>query len=264
MKEIIQTYLQWKATYAQRAAVNYRIWLERLIEICGDKPLRDFDLRDFLKYKQYLERRFNPYTVQFATVVIKNFLQFCKMQNLDCLSPTLIKLPRVFAKSHRAITETEFEDMVRHIPEVRFGDIRDKLIIHLLWDTGMRVSELTDPNLVLASGEDAMTNEFAFYLSNTIHFLNRRLGRMYGINGNLTRLAAENLTPIATRATCLPKLVKAKRYDGEQRTTKSPILCPPKLSKLSVGGVNHQSEISNSSCTRDGVPIAIGRTRTAF
>ncbi len=144
MKEIIKTYLEWKATYAQRAAVNYRIWLERLVEICGDKPLREFDLRDFLKYKNYLERRFNPYTIQFATVVIKNFLQFCKMQNLDCLSPTLIKLPRVFAKSHRAITESEFDDMIRIIPESRFGDIRDKLIIHLLWDTGVRVSELTD------------------------------------------------------------------------------------------------------------------------
>lgn len=144
MKEIIKTYIEWKATYAQRAAVNYRIWLERLVEVCGDKPVQDFELRDFLKYKYYIERRYNPYTIQLATVVIKNFLQFCKMQNINCLNPTLIKLPRVFAKSHRAITENEFLEMVKRVPDKRFGDLRDLLMIHLLWDTGMRVSELTD------------------------------------------------------------------------------------------------------------------------
>jgi len=144
MKEIIKTYLEWKATYAQRAAVNYRIWLERLVESCGDKPLKDFCITDFIKFKKSLERRYNPYTIQFATIVVKNFLQFCKMQNLECLSPILIKLPRVFAKSHRAITESEFEGIVKIMPSKTFGQIRDLLIVRLLWDTGMRVSELTD------------------------------------------------------------------------------------------------------------------------
>ncbi|HEX5002639.1 MAG TPA: tyrosine-type recombinase/integrase [Bacteroidia bacterium] len=63
------------------------------------------------------------------------------------MSPTLIKLPRVFAKSHRAITENEFESIIERIPLQRVGDIRDSLIIRLLWDTGMRVSELTDMEL---------------------------------------------------------------------------------------------------------------------
>src|SRR4030095_1623554 len=147
MKEIIKTYLEWKASYAQRAAVNYRIWLERLVLICGDKELKDFSLSDYLIFKKWVETRYNPYTVQFATIIIKNFLNFCKMQNMECLSPTFIKLPRVFAKSHRALSEPEFESIIKMIPDREFGQLRDLVMIHLLWDTGMRVSELTDLDL---------------------------------------------------------------------------------------------------------------------
>lgn len=157
MKEIIKIYLEWKASYAQRAAVNYRIWLERLIQICGDKELKDFTLSDFLIFKKWVERRYNPYTVQFATIVIKNFLNFCKMQNRECLSPAFIKLPRVFAKSHRAVTEEEFESIVKMIPDQEFGTLRDLVMVRILWDTGIRVSELTDLELSQIDGKYACT-----------------------------------------------------------------------------------------------------------
>lgn len=56
MREIIKIYLEWKASYAQRAAVNYRIWLERLVLVCGEKELKDFSLGDFLIFKKWVER----------------------------------------------------------------------------------------------------------------------------------------------------------------------------------------------------------------
>lgn len=44
MKEIIKTYLEWKAQYAKRAATNYKIWLERLVMVCGEKNLEDYTI----------------------------------------------------------------------------------------------------------------------------------------------------------------------------------------------------------------------------
>ena len=144
MNEIIKEYLEWKGTYAPRASLNYRIWLNRLVEVCGEKALHEYDVSDYAKYHQWLRGRYCPWTVQFAIVVIKNFLQFCKTQNYNCLSPTLVKLPRAIAKSHRAITEDEFHLIVSVIPSFEFRILRDLIMIRMLWDTGVRVSELTD------------------------------------------------------------------------------------------------------------------------
>ncbi|MEO8087537.1 MAG: tyrosine-type recombinase/integrase [Bacteroidota bacterium] len=63
------------------------------------------------------------------------------------MSPTLVKLPRIFAKSHRAVTELEYGKIISVVPTNQFAALRDSLLIRMLWDTGMRVSELCDLDL---------------------------------------------------------------------------------------------------------------------
>ncbi|MBP6977624.1 MAG: tyrosine-type recombinase/integrase [Lentimicrobiaceae bacterium] len=144
MQEKIKQYLEWKGTYAPRASVNYKIWLERFIKVCGDKPLEEYNISDYVKYKNWIENHYSSYCVQYATIVIKNFLKFYRDQDYKCLSPSFIRIPQIKAKSHRAITEVEFKKIVSNIPENDFRSLRDLLIIRLLWDTGIRVSELCD------------------------------------------------------------------------------------------------------------------------
>ena len=148
MREIIKEYLDWKATYAKKASINYRIWLERFVEVCGEKELSQYNISDYTKYQLWIEMRYSPASTQLATVVLKNFLMFCVHNNYPCLSPTLIRVRRIIAKSHRAITEREFERVIAEIPNNKeFSTLRDKVVIMLLWDTGVRVSELCDLNL---------------------------------------------------------------------------------------------------------------------
>ena len=144
MQEIIKGYLEWKGTYAPRASVNYKIWLDRFLAVCENKPVEKYGVGDIVKYRKWLEARYNPCSVQFATIVMKNFFQFCQVQKYDCLAPSLIKLPRIQAKSHRAITEEEFNTIISVIPSNEFIPLRDLIMIRLLWDTGVRVSELCD------------------------------------------------------------------------------------------------------------------------
>jgi site-specific recombinase XerD len=147
MKEKIKKYLEWKGSYAPRASVNYRIWLDRFVQVCGYKPIEKYDIGDYVKYKHWIETHFSPYCVQYSTIIIKNFFQFYRDQNYSCLCPSFIKLPRSVAKSHRAITEDEYKKIVSLVPENEFRSLRDLLILHLLWDTGVRVSELCDLNI---------------------------------------------------------------------------------------------------------------------
>ena len=151
MQEKIRLYLCWKATYATRASINYRIWLERFVEVCGEKNLEEYDIKDFVKYKNWLETRYTSYSIQYATVVIKNFFNFYKQQDFKCLSPGLIKTPRINAKSHRAVTEEEYEKIISLVPNNEFRPLRDLVAIRMLWDTGVRVSELCDLDLTQIS-----------------------------------------------------------------------------------------------------------------
>jgi site-specific recombinase XerD len=144
MNEKIKLYLDWKGTYAHRASINYRIWLEKFIELCGHKKLEEYDIGDIVKYRGWLETNYGSYSIQYAIVVLKNFFQFFKYQNCACLSPTLIRVPRVNQKSHRAVTEGEFKRINSVIPVNEFLPLRDKLMVNMLWDTGVRVSELCD------------------------------------------------------------------------------------------------------------------------
>lgn len=144
MEQLIKSYLDWKGTYAPRASVMYKIWLNRFIEVCGDKPLEAYGVADFVTYHQWLSTRYNPCTVQYATIIIKNFLVFCRTQGHQCFSSSLIRLPRGVAKSHRALGENEFNKIISEVPSKGFLPLRDAVVLRMLWDTGVRVSELCD------------------------------------------------------------------------------------------------------------------------
>jgi len=146
MKEKIKKYLEWKGTYAPRASVNYKIWLERFLQICGNKPIEKYVISDYIKYRTWIETHYSAYCVQYSTVIIKNFFKFYRDQDYKCISPSFIKIPHAHAHSHRAITENEFTKTIALIPNNDFRSLRDLLVFRLLWDTGVRVSELCELN----------------------------------------------------------------------------------------------------------------------
>ena len=147
MQEKIREYLDWKGGYAPRACVNYEIWLRYFVDVAGDKAIEDYTMRDVVHYQQWLESHYNSYSICFAIIVIKNFFKYYKEQNVKCLPPSLIKNPQIQMKHHRAITEEEFNRVIAEVRTNTFNSLRDAVIIRLLWDTGVRVSELTDLNL---------------------------------------------------------------------------------------------------------------------
>lgn len=135
-------YIAWKATYASRASAVYPIWLNRFIEINTDRSIESYGIKEIIKFKNWLDdKQYSPTTTQFAMIVLHNFFKFHRLQGVDCLSPELIRVKRFQGKSHRAITEEEFRKTLEVIDNDFIG-LRNKLIVSLLWDSGIRVSEL--------------------------------------------------------------------------------------------------------------------------
>lgn len=153
----INGFLNWKATHAPRASVNYRIWLERFRKSVPYKKLSKVTIGDVVKFQLGLEGKYSPYTVQFAMTALKGLLKFERMRGKSCLPPELIKTKRAVAQSHRAVSEKEMCAVLESIPPTYLG-VRDGLMLRMLFDTGVRISELCDMNLTEIDPEKMHTS----------------------------------------------------------------------------------------------------------
>lgn len=148
MHEKIKEYLKWKASYRMHAADRYKYWLYRFVEACGEKGIEDYSVDDTVKYHNWVEERYSPTSTRYAMAILKNFFEFLQMQKYNSLAPKLIQMPRrKKPNSHLAVTEENFTKLTKAIQQDTFHSLRDLIIVHMLWDTGMRVSELCDLNI---------------------------------------------------------------------------------------------------------------------
>ncbi len=143
METEIKKYIEWKATYAPRAAVNYVIPLERFKKMVH-KDLSRVRLDDIVRFQNMVQDRYSPTSAAFAIIVLKNFFKFWKVQGKDVIDPYLIRIPRFTPKSHSAISCDDFRRMDELLDATEFYGLEKKVIVNLLWETGVRVSELCD------------------------------------------------------------------------------------------------------------------------
>lgn len=142
----VQQYLDWKATYAPRAAVNYRIWIDRFISSTG-KDVESAEVGDIVTFRKSLDSHYQPKSIELAMVVVKNYFKFWKLSGLNCISPELIKIPRTVANSYQPISFEEYTSILSFIHPTTFWELQKLVIVRLLYETGMRVSEITDLNV---------------------------------------------------------------------------------------------------------------------
>lgn len=142
----INKYLDWKATYAPRASVNYRIWLNRFVTVTG-KDVETAKIGDIVDFRKWLDSRYQPKSIELAMVVIKNYFKFWKLSGLNCISPELVKIPRSAANSYQPIAFEEYCSILSFIHPTDFYELQKCVIVRLLYETGVRVSELCDLNI---------------------------------------------------------------------------------------------------------------------
>lgn len=143
----IKKYLDWKATYTRRASVNYKIWLDKFISLTG-KDIETAEIGDIIDFRNSLEDSgYQPKSVELALIVIKNYFHFWKLQGVNCLSPELIRVPHTIANSYQPISFEEYCSVLSFIHPSTFWELQKLVIVRLLFETGVRVSELCDLNI---------------------------------------------------------------------------------------------------------------------
>lgn len=138
-KKIIREYIDWKASYTTAAPSSYKRWVLRFQEFTNKAP-EDLTIGDWTAFALSLHGRFAPKCVEFALNIIHNYLRFWHEQGRLRIPLYLARVPKAIAKSHQAITETEYQRIVAVLKEGK--KYRDLAVVMLLHDTGVRVGEL--------------------------------------------------------------------------------------------------------------------------
>ncbi len=86
-------------------------------------------------------------TIAYSCTIIKNFFLFWLGRGICSLNPLEIRPIKCVSPDKELISLEDFEQMSESLDERFFPELTRKLALHLLWDCGMRVSELCDINI---------------------------------------------------------------------------------------------------------------------
>jgi site-specific recombinase XerD len=141
--------LEWKSTFTAKAFLEYKIHLDRFFEV-ANKPISQIGIHDIARFQYALRNKFklSDCSISHSMIVIKNFLKFLVTQGYKVMNPALIRVNKNFVvNSYNPVTPAEFRKMDSVLSEKSLIDLEKKCAINLLWNTGIRVSELCDLNV---------------------------------------------------------------------------------------------------------------------
>jgi len=132
--------------YSLNTIKTYKSILDNFYRFLKDEGTLDDNIsRSFKKYIRHLkrEKKVSQNYIYLVTIVIKKFFEFHKMDHLKD-----IKTPKRAKSLPKSLNEDEVKKLIDAVHAIgnskqqKFTKTRDKLILSLLYSTGLRVSEL--------------------------------------------------------------------------------------------------------------------------
>lgn len=145
MTDKIREYLRWKSSYAKTAGKVYEYPLNGLKLL--NKRLSDLELEDVISYQINLKEKYAPATVAYNIAVLKDFIGFFYKKGETKVDPDYIRIPRYIANERSVSADGDMERLLEAWDKEKFFELRNRVILRILNDTGIRISELADLNL---------------------------------------------------------------------------------------------------------------------
>ena len=152
-------HLEIEAGRSKKTIENYRLYLDRFLEIGAeilDRDLKPEDITpEFLRqYRLKLNRYESPntdvnlkiITQSYHLIALRGFLKYLAKRGIKSLDPSLVELPHIVRKQVTFLHFDEVESMLNEIELSSESGLRDRAIIELLYSGGLRVSELANLN----------------------------------------------------------------------------------------------------------------------
>jgi len=143
MQVALSQFVDWgRIRYAQRTVDTYRGLINRFIVWTKNKKLCDITIDDVTQYYLNLKKRgYAESSIAFMMISLRQFFRFLFLRGEIKWDYQLIQIPKYMSNSYPPATKAIFEEMSK-MKVCNFKDLRDKTILHFLYSSGVRVSEL--------------------------------------------------------------------------------------------------------------------------
>src|SRR3972149_4623897 len=132
---------------------NYHFYLRRFAawfsDATGSNDVGKLSLPVVRKYRVYLSRysdkkgrTLSRVTQSYYVIALRSFLKWLVKNDYDVLPPDKIDLPKGESRSLIFLSRTQVERLMDQPSLSKPQGMRDKVILEMLFSTGMRVSEL--------------------------------------------------------------------------------------------------------------------------
>lgn len=118
-----------------------------LSEFFGDVAIESVEIKDFQSFFEHLSTWQKPNTVRLNIICCRNVVRYCGRRGYSDLDVEDIKVPKTAKHSIEFLTQSEMERVFEVVAKKRAGlyEInrrRNVAMLHVLYDSGIRVSEL--------------------------------------------------------------------------------------------------------------------------
>ena len=135
---------------------DYQHYLTRFTDWCESQEIVDikqFSMDDLRNYRLYLSRFastegkiLSKTTQSYHIIGLRSFLKWLIKQDVEVLAPEKIELPKTESRSMKFLSFEQVERLLSQPDLSAKTGLRDKVILELLFSTGLRVSELVSIN----------------------------------------------------------------------------------------------------------------------
>ncbi|MEZ4210302.1 MAG: tyrosine-type recombinase/integrase [Patescibacteria group bacterium] len=150
-------YLEIERNRSNKTLENYNHYLSRFLEFAieeghsGLTPIQ-IDLPLVHKYRKFLNRyvdehgnELKPVTQNYHIIALRAFLKFLAKDDIKSLAPEKVELAKTPQRIVDYLEANEVHDLFNAVPQTNtLQDLRDTAILHTLYSTGLRVSELVN------------------------------------------------------------------------------------------------------------------------
>lgn len=149
-------YLEIERNRSIKTSENYARHIKAYLGFSGAKEPRDITEDNIRAFRRDLARReLTKATQSYYAIALRTFLKYLRRRDVQTVSPDKLELPKVEKRQIDAIDERDLALLLKADYDEGIRGMRDRVIIEILFSTGMRLSEIQalDRHLDYGRGE---------------------------------------------------------------------------------------------------------------
>ena len=137
-------FLEWKQIHAPWSARNYRQAVQQFsLFLKGREP----SLSDYTRFIQIKSMKYKDSTISLWVAALKQYALWNKEERKGIVNPSMIRWRRCEESKRIYADRNDVQALCSQLDEWEFWSLRKIVCFSLLWDTGIRISELCDLNV---------------------------------------------------------------------------------------------------------------------